>query len=137
MSVINFNTAKPLRKGDNGEYLVLCPTHFPAKVCSISASDYRLDSEFLYKTSPLGIVRGGACAVRAHTDRKPLRLIVARTPVTEPYRPNLNYFLTHYIDTLSCGHQVITYKFEEFKKRRGCQLCLDGLQISVSGKVAA
>jgi hypothetical protein len=55
--------------------------------------------------------------------RKPLRRIVARTPVTHEYKPHSSYFLTYYIDTLECGHQIETYAFEAYKKRRGCGEC--------------
>jgi len=57
--------------------------------------------------------------------RKPLRRIVARTP--ESYEKAPGYILTHYIDTLECGHQIVTYSGEESKKKRGCQDCLDAI----------
>jgi hypothetical protein len=52
---------------------------------------------------------------------KPIRRVVARTPETWEKAPG--YFFTHYIDTLSCGHQIETYSHEAFKKRRGCKEC--------------
>lgn len=143
MSVINFNTAKPLRKGDNGEYHILCKRkpapadlfHFPKLESSPFHFPNTVKEEgFVIKTVPLGVVSSASKMV---WPRKPVRRIVARTPETSPYRPGSSYLLTHYLDTLECGHQVTTYKFEEFKKRRGCQLCLDGLAIPVSEKVAA
>jgi len=103
---------------DNGRHQILC------KVVSIaSSSDFRQESEFVYKTSPLGIRRGGACAVLTHVARKPLRLIVARFPVSFEVAPD--YLLTYFQDTLSCGHQVITYSHEQARKRRGCDECLE------------
>jgi len=102
---------------DNDKQQILC------KVVSIdSSSDFRTTSEFVYKTVPLGITRGGACVVRTHLARKPLRLIIARFPVIFEVAPD--YLLTYYQDTLSCGHQVITYSHEQAKKRRGCEHCL-------------
>lgn len=105
--------------------------HFPKP----EQSDFRTDSEFVYKTVPLGIVRGGACAVRAHLSRKPLRLIIARTPI--PYTLSSGWSGTYYIETLSCGHQIDSHRGEEFKKRRGCQECLDALAIPQLIKEAA
>lgn len=94
------------------------------------------DDGFVIKTVPLGVVsQVGACVVRTHLARKPFRLIVARFPELWEVRPD--YWLVHYLDTLSCGHQVITYSGEEFKKRRGCQACLDALAIPLSRKEAA
>lgn len=136
MSVVNINTAKGLRRSDNGSYRILCEAKSRAKLCTFPASDARLESEFVYKTVPLGIAsHAGACARPAHTNRKPVRLIIARTPETWEKAPG--YLLTHYNDTLSCGHQVVTHSFEASKKRRGCQECLDALAVPLPIKEAA
>lgn len=141
MSVINFNTAKYSRRTDKTVQRILRKQSAPpAKLFNFpksEQSDFRLTSEFVYKTVPLGITPGGACVVRTHLARKPLRLIVARTPVRFELKPKSGYFLTYYTDVLSCGHQVTTYSIDQVKKRRGCQLCLDALAIPLPEKKVA
>ena len=77
---------KSFRLSDNGRHEVLC------KVLSFP-SDFRLTSTFVYKTVPLGV------GSRPEVRKKPLRLIVARTPVTFEYKPGSDYFLTYFLDT--------------------------------------
>ena len=78
------------------------------------------DEGFVIKTVPLSLTFPVLV-------RKPLRLIVARFPITFALHPG--YDLTYYLDTLSCGHQVTTHSFESGKKRRGCQECLGALAV--------
>jgi hypothetical protein len=113
MSVYKLNTAKDLRRSDNAQY------HILGKLAPrlVGFPETEQESEYVYKTSPLGGKKFGLQV------RKPLRRIVARTP--ESFEKAPGYILTHYIDTLECGHQIVTYSGEESKKKRGCQDCLD------------
>jgi len=118
MSVVKLNTAKDLRRSDNAQ------SHIFWKLQKSPLVGFPEDSEFTYKTVPIGVISPvGACAVLTHVARKPLRRIVARTP--ESFEKAPGYILTHYIDTLECGHQIVTYSGEESKRKRGCQECLD------------
>jgi hypothetical protein len=110
MTVAKLNTANDLRKPDNGQVAYILTS--PPKLVGFPEN-----SEYVYKTSPLGGKKFGLQA------RKPLRRIVARTP--ESFEKAPGYVLTHYIDTLECGHQITTYSEEIYKTRRGCQDCLD------------
>ncbi len=129
MSVAYLNTAKSLRKPDNGLATDILTSS--RKVVPFPASDSRLNSEFVYKTVPLGVGCAGAC-VRTMT-HKPIRKIVARFPEMWEVQPG--YSLTIYRDTLACSHQVITYGFEAGKNTRGCEECL--AESSLLGKKAA
>jgi hypothetical protein len=115
MIVDKLNTAKGLRRSDKWPmtYILL---NSPKRL-AVAFPETEQESSFVHKTSPLS---GKKFALHA---RKPLRRIVARTP--ESYEKAPGYILTHYIDTLECGHQITTYSGEESKKKRGCQDCLD------------
>jgi hypothetical protein len=87
------------------------------------ASDFRLDSEFVYKTVALGLKSpAGACVTSTHL-LAPLRQIVARTPVSVPIQGA--YSTTYYLDTLACGHQVAIFPQtgEVNQKRHRCSEC--------------
>jgi len=97
------------------------PFHFPESV---------KDEGFVIKTVPLSLTFPALV-------RKPLRRIVARFPETFEHRPDSGYFLTYFLDTLSCGHQIATHSFEAGKKRRGCQECLEAMAVPLPRKQAA
>ena len=113
---------------------ILCKT--------FSASDFRKDSEFVYKTVALGLASpAGACVTATHLALSPLRLISARTPVSESFSTSTQT----YLETLECGHQVFNYS--EFHwdekghlintppkaKRRRCSECAE-IQLALKFK---
>ena len=80
------------------------------------------ESEYVYKTVAIGLASpAGACVTSTHLH--PLRLIVARTPVSVPIQGA--YSTTYYLDTLSCGHQTCVYPQtgEVNQKRHRCVEC--------------
>lgn len=89
----------------------------------------------------------GACWTNTALRTRPLRLIIARTPISE----SSTAFTQTYLETLACGHQVINYSdfyWDEgghpissppSAKRRRCTECLEAQQLSLdfNGKKAA
>lgn len=97
---------------DNDVHQILCKT---------PCSDFRTDSEYVYKTVALGLGSPAGSSLTG-TVRAPLRQIVARTPIPSEIEWSLSFF---YRDTLSCGHQVFAYPQtgQLAKKRHYCPEC--------------
>lgn len=78
-------------------------------------------SSWAHDSIILAMVRANKTRCPMITRRNPVRRIMAHTPETGEKAPG--YFLTHDIDRLECAHQLETYAFEAYKKRRGCHDC--------------
>lgn len=102
----------------------LCPQHLPVEKPS-SPSDFRTTSEYVLKTVALGLGRPqGSCSTSTDLFRNPLRLILARTPISETIWSGTHETL-YFLDTLDCGHQVYVFpqNFLSGKKRHRCLVC--------------
>lgn len=103
---------------------ILCKTHLPVEKAT-SPSDFRTTSEYVLKTVALGLGRPqGSCQTSTNLFHNPLRLILARTPISETIWSGTHETL-YFLDTLDCGHQVYVFpqNFLSGKKRHRCLVC--------------
>jgi hypothetical protein len=106
--------------------------HFPDPA-TLPCSDFRTDSEYVYKTSPLGL----GSPAGTHLARKPFRLVIARTLLCAE-----SAIVTKvYLEKLECGHEITSFSdfywdetshlinCEPKAKRRGCEECRLALEL--------